>query len=327
MNNEAPDIAAAAPTTLNHVIASGANLMVKERIRVALESCYATGEPFPHALLVGSKGVGKTLYSQVVSYECGESKPLVVLGQTLREPAAVNGLLLSLEEKAICTIDEVHTLSVDGQHCLLRALENREIFLAGTGTRRRPLTVKLPPFTLIGATTDEHLLIPPLLDRFRLILRLVPYSSTELAELLRQRAQTLRWQVAGDDVLLAVSRRARGTPRLALRLLESIRRTATACGSNVLRIEDAQRTFELEGLDASGLDRLDREYLRALHEVGGPVRLNVLSARLMAPAQSITKLVETHLLRLGLVTKVEAGRTLTDRGVEYVRALTPDPPL
>lgn len=321
MNDERPEIADAAPTCLNHVIAAGANLRVKESIRVALEATFATGEAFPHTLLAGCAGTGKSMYAAIVAREMGMERPVAVLGQTVQSPASLNGILLGLDERQVLLIDEVHTLDADCQHALLRAMENREVYLEGVGSARKPKTIRLPPFTLIGATTDPHVLISPLLDRFRLQLQLATYEAEELVSLLRQRTRALGWSVEHDDVFLAVACRARGTPRVALRLLESVRRVTSANGSDELTIRHALQAFELEGLDSTGLTPSDRDYLLALYDSGKPLRLNVLATRLMMPAQSVVKLVETHLVREGLVLKGDGGRSLTDRGMEYARAL------
>jgi energy-coupling factor transporter ATP-binding protein EcfA2 len=231
-------------------------------------------------------------------------------------------MLLSMEEdRAIIIIDELHTLGVDGQHVFLRALENREIHLDGGPSGRKPKTIKLPPFTLIGCTTDEYALLEPLRDRFRLHLRLSAYGTEELVAILRQRAASLRMEVEPEVFHLAATR-ARSTPRIALRVLESIARTAAADGTTVVRVVHANKTFELEGLDAAGLTRIDRDYLRILAEANGPVRLNVLATRLNIAPQSCVKLIEQYLIRSDLITKSEGGRMLTGKGLDHVRAMT-----
>lgn len=316
-----PDMTSAQPQTINHVVATGDNARVIEQIKLTLESCFATGQPFPHTLLVGGPGTGKSLLSTIIAKEQGVDEPTVVLGQTLTDAAQVNGLLLSMEEdRAILIVDELHTLGVDGQHVFLRALENREIFLDGGPSGRKPRTIKLPPFSLIGCTTDDYALLEPLRDRFRLHLRLSAYGTEELMAILRQRAASLRMEVE-PDVFCLVATRARATPRIALRILESIARTAAAGGTSVVRVVDAEKTFALEGLDSVGLTKVDRDYLRILADANGPVRLNVLATRLNVQPQVCVKIIEQCLVRFDFITKSDGGRMLTAKGLEHVRAM------
>lgn len=315
----APSIADAAPPTLDHVVVSGENRRVLDQVRVTLESCFATGHPYPHSLFCGGPGTGKTLYCTVIAKELGV-EPVTVLGQTLATSADVHAALLAVDAGGVLIVDEVHTLSVPGQHILLRAMENGEIFVEAGSRSRALATLRLPRFTLLAATTDEYELLEPLRDRFRLTHRLSHFAADDLAVLLRRRAAALGWSVEEPVYALAAAR-ARGIPRAAIRLLESIARTAAADGSGVLRVGHAERTFELEGLDALGLTPLDRDYLRILADATGPVRLNVIASRLAAPAQTVVRMVEAYLLRCGLVTKDDGGRLLTPAGIEHVRSM------
>jgi Holliday junction DNA helicase RuvB len=314
-------LADAAPPTLDHVVVSGENQRVLDQVRITLESCYSTGQQYPHSLFCGSPGTGKSLYCSVIAKELGV-EPVTVLGQTLSTNGDVHAALLSLDDGGVLVLDEIHTLSFAGQTILLRALENGEIFLEGSIQSRAPACLKLPRFTLLGATTDEYELLEPLRDRFRLTHRLVHFAAADLAILLARRAVALGWSVE-NEVFGMVAGRARGVPRAAIRLLESIYRTASATGSQVLEVAHAHKTFELEGLDALGLTTLERDYLRVLAEAGGPVRLNILATRLSAPPQTLTKMVEGYLVRCGLITKDESGRLLTPRGIEYARSKSP----
>jgi holliday junction DNA helicase RuvB len=312
------NIADSGPQTLNHVVASGANLKVLESIRIAIDASFASGRPMPHVLLCGGAGTGKTMYGSVIARELGV-EPVTVLGQTLRTSADVNGVLVGLTDaQPILLLDEIHTLGLEGQHSLLRAMENGDVFIEPNGRRAKPVAIKLNKLTVIGATTDEHKLLEPLRDRFRLLLRLAPYSIGDIETMLRQRVRQLGWQF--DDVLLAmIAARSRGNPRWCLRLAESVWRTATADGASVVRADHAQKTFDLEGIDAQGLAKLDRDYLAVLAESDGPVRLNVIATRLGVPVQSLVKQVEPFLLRLGLVTKDDGGRRLTAQGIRHSR--------
>jgi Holliday junction DNA helicase RuvB len=313
-------IADAAPPTLDHVVVSGDNRRVLEQVKVTLESCFATGQQYPSSLFCGGPGCGKSLYCSVIAKELGV-EPVTLLGLSMASVADIHAALLGLKAGGVLILDEVHTLADFGQHILLRALENNEIFIEGGAASRAPTMLKLPRFTLLAATTDEYELIEPLRDRFRLIHRLSPLTADDLAVLLQRRAASVGWAVE-DRVFSLVSARSRGNPRLAIRLMESVSRTAAAGGSRSIEVTHAERTFELEGLDAMGLYKLDRDYLRILNEAGGPVRLNVLAARIGAPAQTVVKLVESYLIRCGLVIKDDGGRLLTTKGIEYARSLS-----
>jgi Holliday junction DNA helicase RuvB len=311
-------IADAAPPTLDHVVVSGDNKRVLDQVRITLESCFATGQQYPSSLFCGGAGCGKSLLCSVVAKELGV-EPVTVLGQSLGSAADVHAALLGLNEGGVLILDEVHTLADFGQHILLRALENNEIFIDGARSRA-PTMLKLPRFTLLAATTDEYELIEPLRDRFRLIHRLSPFTADDLAVLLKRRASSLGWSVE-TEVYGLVASRARGVPRLAIRLFESVSRTSAAEGSEDIAVAHAHRTFELEGLDELGLNQLDRDYLAVLNEAGGAVRLNVLATRIGAPAQTVVKLIESYLIRCGLVIKDDGGRVLTPKGIEYARSL------
>lgn len=319
MSERTNNIADAGPPTLHHVVASGENLKVVESLKIAVEASFNAHRPMPHVLLTGGPGTGKSMYAGLICKALGVTEPVVVLGQTLRTAADVNGVLVGLSEaNPLIVIDECHTLAADAQHALLRAMENGEVFLEAGGRRTKPITFKLPRLTIIGASTDEHLLLEPLRDRFRLILRLSPYSQDDIEALLRQRVRVLGWEF-DEAVFSLVAARSRGVPRWSLRLAESVWRTATAEGASVVRSDHADRTFELEGIDGCGLAKLDREYLTVLAESDGPVRLNVLATRMGVPHQTLVKQVEPYLVRVGLVTKDDGGRRLTASGINHVR--------
>lgn len=313
----ATNVADHAPPTLNHVVASGDNRKVLESIRIALDATFNSQRPMPHVLLEGGAGCGKSLYSGLICRELGVD-PVTALGQTLRSASDINGVLVGLSpSQPILVIDEIHTLSPEAQTALLRAMENNEVFLEPSGRRTKPITIKLERLTVIGATTNGEALLEPLRDRFRLLLRLSPYTPDDIEALLRQRVRLLGWDF-DDAVFPMISARSRGVPRWSLRLAESVWRTATAEGASVVRIDHAVKTFDLEGIDGHGLNRLDREYLAVLAESEASVRLNVLATRLGVPPLTLVKNVEPYLVRVGLVTKDDGGRRLTPKGSEHI---------
>ena len=190
---------------------------VVSQLRICLENSWNDGVRLPHTLLSGEAGLGKTQISLIAAAEMG-----VVLkeqlAQNLTSPALLKGFLLEAQDKDVLLIDEIHQLNPIVQTTLFRALEDRKIFINGNHTKKTH-TLNLTNFTLLGATTDAHMLLKPLRERFRLILHFEPYSQDELNTILSQRCRQLGWEVQ-DEVLAQISARGRGVPRIALRLLE-----------------------------------------------------------------------------------------------------------
>lgn len=308
MTNSKPII-----TSLNHVVGQKRAVTV---LRTALDAYWhdrskSDGkEAFPHLLMCGPGGTGKTLLTELIAKElCVESH--VELAQNIGNIGQIQGLLMMLEPEHILLIDEIHQLSETVQVSLYRALEERKLFLGGN---RKP--VMLPPFTLIGATTDEYLLTPSMRDRFKILLRLQHYSHDETSMLIDQRAKRLGWEIDADSVVRLASR-SRGVPRLAVRLLESAKRVASSKGLDRIEPKHVEEMLAIEGIDSLGFDPVEQRYLMLLKESQGPVRLNVLATHLGLPKQTI-EMFERDFIRLGLITKGDKGRALTPKGVEHV---------
>jgi len=189
----------------------------------------------------------------------------------------MQGLLMMLEAGDILFLDEIHELSSTVQVCLYRALEEGKLFL--TGNRK---AVNLPPFCLIGATTDEYLLTTSMRDRFKILLRLTHYSEEEMTLLIRQRAKRLGWAI-DDTSVNALAKRSRGVPRLGVRLLEASRRQASADSSDVIEARHVEAMLDMEGIDGLGFDQTEQKYLHLLRANQGAVRLNVIATHLGIP--------------------------------------------
>lgn len=300
-------------TSLNHVVGQQRAVTV---LRTALDAYWHDRsrndgeEAFPHLLMCGPGGTGKTLLTELVAKElCTECH--VELAQNIGNIGQMQGLLMMLEAEHILLIDEIHELSETAQVCLYRALEERKLFLGGN---RKPVT--LPPFTLIGATTDEYLLTPSMRDRFKILLRLSHYSDNEMALLISQRAKRLSWEISEQSVS-ELAKRSRGVPRLAVRLLDSAKRTTSSKGLDRIEQEHVSEMLTVEGYDALGFDPVEQKYLSLLKDSQGPVRLNVLATHLGLPKQTI-EMFERDFIRLGLITKGDKGRSLTTQGVEHL---------
>jgi Holliday junction DNA helicase RuvB len=308
--NEINDVA---PTSLAHLIGQRS---VVEQVRVALDAAQMDGLPFPSSTLCcGPSGTGKSQVAKVIAAEmCSDFHE--VLGQAIQSPADFNALLLGAKDKDILFIDEVHELAKEYQTALFMALDQKRVFLQSGRTGRTPQSIPLADFSLLLATTDEFRVLSPLVQRMRLVLRFQFYTVDDLVELTRQRSRALRWAV-DDKVLAPIAARSRGTPRLALRLLQACRRVCRSEGENAITLGHLERACELEQIDGLGLGPTDQHYLRILAE--GASRLNVIASRLGLPSRTVADVTEPFLIRSGLVTKDDQGRRqLTAEGREHL---------
>lgn len=302
--------------TLNHVIGQKTAVAV---LRTAIDAYFhdrtkATEEQaFPHLLITGPSGTGKTLLSEIVAREVA-CNIHIELAQNLRTSEHAHGTLMMLEPGDILFIDEVHELPQTVAVAIYRALENRQLFLG------KKHVLSLPPFCLVGATTDEHMLHSSLRQRFRIHLRLTHYSDEETFLLIQQRAKRLGW-IIEDEALRNLASKSRGTPRLAVRLLEAAKRQASAAETDLITASHVEAMCRIEQIDGLGLDAVEQRYLTILRGSEGPVRLNLIATQMGLPRQSI-EMFESDFIRLGLITKSDKGRMLTPKGIEHLAATT-----
>lgn len=310
MSDHANEINDVSPSSLRHFVAQPS---VVAQVAVALEASFADGKKFDHALLVGPPGVGKTQMAHIIAQEKATDLH-EILGQSVKNPSDLNSILLAVKDQDVVHIDECHEMKKEFQTCLYRAVENRKLFIQGRSSRVQ--SIPLADFTLLLSTTDEYCLLQPLRDRMKLILRFEFYSPDDLATLVRQRSHALGWRVE-DEVFPLIAARSRGTPRLALRLLQSCRRVCRAESNSTITLAHLERACQLEGIDALGLGPTEQQYLSILAE--GDSRLNVIASRLGLPPRTVSQVTEPFLLRAGLIVKDDQSRRqLTALGREHL---------
>ena len=298
---------------------------VKEQLAVALEAAKGRGEALDHVLLAGPPGLGKTSLAYIVREELGAGLRTVA-GPALERKGDIAAILTSLEERDVLFVDEIHRLNRAVEEILYPALEDFRLdIVVGQGPAARTLTLDLPPFTLVGATTRTGLLTTPLRDRFGMTYRLEHYSPAELARIVRRSARILDLEIA-DEAAEEIARRARGTPRVANRILRRVRDVAQVRHDGVVTPAVAREALDLLEVDGEGLERADRALLTAIVEKfdGGPVGLSTLAVALGEEPDTIEDVYEPYLLQLGLIQRTPRGRTATKLGRERVGAAPTD---
>jgi Holliday junction DNA helicase RuvB len=288
---------------------------VKEQLAIALEAAKRRGEALDHVLLAGPPGLGKTTLAYVVREELGVGIRTVA-GPALERKGDMAAILTSLEERDVLFVDEIHRLNRAVEEILYPALEDFRLdIIVGQGPAARTLTLDLPPFTLVGATTRTGLLTTPLRDRFGITYRLDLYTPEELAWIVRRSASILGVEVAGEAAE-EIAQRARGTPRVANRILRRVRDVAEVRHDGVVTLDIAREALALLEVDGHGLERIDRELLAAIVGKfdGGPVGLSTLAVALGEEPETIEDVYEPYLLQLGLIQRTPRGRIVTALG-------------
>jgi holliday junction DNA helicase RuvB len=294
---------------------------VKEQLGIALDATRARGEALDHVLLVGPPGLGKTSLAYIVREELGVGIRCVA-GPALERKGDMAAILTGLEQRDVLFVDEIHRLSRAVEEILYPALEDFRLdIVVGQGPAARTLTLDVPPFTLVGATTRTGLLTTPLRDRFGMTFRLDYYAPEELGVIVRRSARILGVEIA-DEAADQIAGRSRGTPRVANRILRRVRDVAEVRHEGVVTNEVAREALELLEVDGMGLERTDRDLLRAIVERfdGGPVGLSTLAVALGEEPDTIEDVYEPYLLQLGFIQRTPRGRMVTKLGRAHVGA-------
>lgn len=299
---------------------------IKDQLAVSITAAASRGEALDHVLFAGPPGLGKTSLAQIVAAELGVAFTQTA-GPALERKGDVASYLSGLEPRAVFFVDEIHRLPRALEETFYPAMEDGLLpITVGQGAGARVVTLPLPPFTLIGATTRTGLLTTPLRDRFGIHHRLEHYGPDDLAAIVRRSARLLGVEIDADGAV-AIATRSRGTPRVANRLLRRVRDYAEVRHSGVVTAEIAAAALDLLEVDDQGLDRLDREILRAICErfSGGPVGLSTLSVAVGEEQDTIEDVYEPYLLQRGLIERTPRGRAATRHAYRHLGLDPPGP--
>jgi Holliday junction DNA helicase RuvB len=286
----------------------------RENLRVFIAAAKARGDALDHVLFFGPPGLGKTTLAQIVAREMGVGFR-ATSGPVIAKSGDLAALLTNLEDGDVLFIDEIHRLAPAVEEVLYPAMEDRALdLMIGEGPSARSVRIDLPRFTLVGATTRAGLLTTPLRDRFGIPVRLSFYTVDELERVVRRAAGLLGLSIAADGAV-EIARRARGTPRIAGRLLRRVRDFADVAGAPIVDAEVADIALTRLEVDALGLDAMDRRYLLMIADLyrGGPVGVETLAAGLSEPRDTIEEVIEPYLIQLGLIARTARGRCLNGR--------------
>ena len=312
MINEVND--RSAPQLIDHYVGQS---RVKKLVWTALEASWMDGTRLPSMLFTGPPGVGKSELAALCAKESGVELQ-EQLAQNLTTIADVHAFLIQAKNQSVLLLDEIDQLPKCQQVTLYRALENGKIFV-NSKTKKKPTAIQLESFCLIACTNFPEFLLRPLRERFKLVLPFEYYNNDELEKILSNRVKRLGWKVEAS-VFSTVASHGRGTPRIGLRLLESIYRTARADGSDVITTQHMIDTLEMEGIDNLSLTPEERKYMAIIAQNNNRVRLNIIATCMGQSNRGLSQNLEPYLIKAGLLTKDanNSCRILTAKGMGHI---------
>jgi Holliday junction DNA helicase RuvB len=318
-----PQDRAMRPQTLAEFVGQA---QAKANLRVFIEGAKSRAEALDHVLLFGPPGLGKTTLAQIIARELGVSFR-ATSGPVLAKAGDLAAILTNLEPRDVLFIDEIHRLAANVEEILYPAMEDHVLdLMIGEGPSARSIRIDLAPFTLVAATTRAGLLATPLRDRFGIPLRLEFYTPAELQTVLAQAAGKMGLSLHPEGAA-EIARRARGTPRVAGRLLRRVRDFAAADGCDLIDRKQAASALARLDVDEHGLDALDRKYLRALIEnyAGGPAGVETLAYAIAEARDAVEDVIEPFLMQQGFIQRTPRGRMATARAYEHLGLAAPPP--